>query len=72
MTRRDTTPFGRFWSEFRENHVALGALAVVVVVVGTAVLAPLFTPQDPYDIGKLVLGDARRPPGFVGAGGYTH
>ncbi len=72
MTRRDTTPFGRFWSEFRENRVALGALAVVVVVVGTAVLAPLFTPQDPYDIGKLVLGDARRPPGFVGAGGYTH
>lgn len=72
MTRRDTTPLGRFWTEFQENRVAVGALAVVVVVVGAAVLAPLFTPQDPYDIGKLVLGDARRPPGFVGAGGYSH
>jgi peptide/nickel transport system permease protein len=72
MTRRDTTPLGRFWLEFRENRVALGALVVVVVVVGAAVLAPLVVPQNPYDIGKLVLGDARRPPGFVGAGGYTH
>ncbi|MGQ0675720.1 MAG: ABC transporter permease [Rhodospirillales bacterium] len=72
MTRRDTTPLGRFWTEFSENRVAVGALAVVVVVVGAAVLAPLFAPQNPYDIGKLVLGDARRPPGFVGAGGYAH
>ncbi len=72
MTRRDTTPLGRFWAEFCENRVALGGLAVVVIVVGAAVLAPLFTPQNPYDIGKLVLGDARRPPGFVGAGGYSH
>ena len=72
MMRRDTTPLGRFWLEFRENRVALGALVVVVVVVGAALLAPLFVPQNPYDIGKLVLGDARRPPGFVGAGGYAH
>jgi peptide/nickel transport system permease protein len=70
--RRETSPLGRFWAEFRENRVAVGALVVVVVVVGAAVLAPLFTPQDPYDIGKLVLGDARRPPGFIGAGGYVH
>jgi peptide/nickel transport system permease protein len=70
--RRESSPLGRFWAEFRENRVAVGALVVVVVVVGAAVLAPLFTPQNPYDIGKLVLGDARRPPGFVGAGGYVH
>jgi peptide/nickel transport system permease protein len=72
MTRRDASPFVRFWIEFAENRLALAALGVVIVVVGAAVLAPLFTPQDPYDIGKLVLGDARRPPGFVGAGGYVH
>jgi len=70
--RRESSPLARFWAEFRENRIAVGALAVVVVVVGAAVLAPLFTPQDPYDIGKLVLGDARRPPGFIGAGGYVH
>jgi peptide/nickel transport system permease protein len=70
--RREASPLARFWAEFAENRVALGALFVVVIVVGAAVLAPLFTPQNPYDIGKLVLGDARRPPGFVGAGGYVH
>ena len=66
------SPLGRFWTEFSESRVAVAALAVVVLVIGLAVLAPLFAPQDPYDIGKLVLGDARRPPGFVGAGGYVH
>ncbi len=29
-------------------------------------------PQNPYDLGKLSLADARRPPGFVGSGGYVH
>lgn len=72
MKPRAATPFGRFWAEFCENRVALGGLAIVVIVVGAAVLAPLFTPQNPYDIGKLVLSDARRPPGYVGAGGYSH
>jgi peptide/nickel transport system permease protein len=37
-----------------------------------ALLAPLITPQDPYDIANLSLSDARRPPGFVGSEGYVH
>jgi len=37
-----------------------------------AVLAPWITPQDPYDLATLSLRDARRPPGFVGSGGYVH
>ena len=61
-----------FWSEFRENRVAVAALVVVAATVLAAVLAPLITPQDPYDIGNLSLSDARRPPGFVGSEGYTH
>ncbi len=72
MAAQTTTPLGRFWMEFSESRVAVAALAVVALVVAMATLAPLFAPQDPYDIGKLVLGDARRPPGFVGAGGYVH
>lgn len=63
---------GAFWSEFRENRVAVAGLVVVVAIVLAAVLAPLITPQDPYDIGNLSLSDARRPPGFVGSEGYIH
>jgi peptide/nickel transport system permease protein len=61
-----------FWREYAENRVALAALAVVVLILGAALAAPLFAPQDPYDLASLDLMDARRPPGFVGSGGYAH
>lgn len=66
------TPFARFWTEFRENRIALVALVVVVLTVLLAIFAPLVSPQNPYDMTGLSLMDARRPPGFVGSGGYTH
>lgn len=66
------SPLAGVWSEFRENKVAVAALAVVVIIVLAALLAPWITPQNPYDIGNLNLMDARRPPGFVGSGGYVH
>ncbi|MBN9061798.1 MAG: peptide ABC transporter permease [Rhizobiales bacterium 65-9] len=61
-----------FWRDFRENPVAVAALAVVALILALAVAAPLFTPQNPYDIANLDLMDARRPPGYVGSGGYAH
>jgi peptide/nickel transport system permease protein len=66
------SPLARIWSEFRENRIAVVALAVVVIIAILALLAPLIAPQNPYDLAKLVLMDARRPPGFVGSSGYTH
>ncbi|MCU4181434.1 ABC transporter permease [Bosea sp. BH3] len=68
----EASPVARFWAEFRESKVAVAALAVVVLMIGLALLAPLVAPQDPYDLANLSLSDARRPPGFVGSGGYTH
>ena len=66
------SPLARFWAEFRESTVAVAALAVVVLIVLLAVMAPLIAPQNPYDLSQLVLGDARRPPGFVGRHGFTY
>jgi peptide/nickel transport system permease protein len=65
-------PFARIWGEFRENRVAVAALAVALAIALVALLAPLIAPQNPYDLAKLVLMDARRPPGYVGSGGYVH
>jgi peptide/nickel transport system permease protein len=65
-------PLWRIWAEFRENRVAFGALIVVAAIGLIALLAPLIAPQNPYDLASLVLIDARRPPGFVGSGGYVH
>ncbi len=68
----DVSPLARFWAEFRANRIAVVALAVVVAIVLLAVLAPLYAPQNPYDLANLVLMDARRPPGYVGSKGFTH
>ena len=71
MAAREVSPYVLFWNEFRENRIAVASLAVIAIVAATALLAPWIAPQDPYDIGKLVLMDARRPPGFVGSGEPT-
>jgi peptide/nickel transport system permease protein len=65
-------PLARIWDEFRENRVAVAALVVVTAIALIALLAPLIAPQNPYDLAKLVLMDARRPPGYVGSNGYMH
>ena len=54
------------------GFVAFCALIVVIAIALIALLAPLIAPQNPYDLASLVLMDARRPPGFVGSGGYVH
>ncbi len=65
-------PIARFWSEFRESRIAFVALLVIGLIFALALLAPWIAPQNPYDLGTLVLMDARRPPGHVGAGGYVY
>ncbi|MFC4671558.1 ABC transporter permease [Seohaeicola nanhaiensis] len=67
-----TPPIVLFWREFRRNHIATIALAVTLLLAFVAVFAPFIAPQDPYNLQTLSLMDARRPPGFVGSGGYVH
>lgn len=66
------TPAARFWAEFKINRIALLALLLVVIILILAFLAPWITPQDPYELSKLVLTDARRPPGHIGSSGMVH
>jgi peptide/nickel transport system permease protein len=68
----EPSPLRAFWADFAESPVAVVALAVVVVLALVALLAPWITPQNPYDLAGLSLRDARRPPGWVGSGGYVH
>lgn len=65
-------PLSLFWSRFSENRVALFALMLVLLILILAIFAPWIAQQNPYDLRTLSLLDARRPPGFVGSGGYTH
>ncbi|MFY0611088.1 MAG: ABC transporter permease [Hyphomicrobiaceae bacterium] len=59
------TPFRRFMSDFVESPVAVFALGLLAIIILLAVLAPLITPQNPYDLGQVDIMDARLPPGEV-------
>ncbi len=72
LVRDTSSPLGRFWREFSENYIAVTALAVVLLIALVALFAPWVAPQNPYDLANLNLADARKAPGFAGAGGYTY
>jgi peptide/nickel transport system permease protein len=63
------TPLARFWSQFAESRLALAGLALLLLIVGTALLAPVVAPQNPYDLAALDLMDARQPPGAAAMSG---
>lgn len=69
---RAETPFQRFVSEFAASRLALGGLVVFGIIVALAVLAPLITPQNPYDLAELDILDGRMEPGTVGGAGFTY
>jgi peptide/nickel transport system permease protein len=59
----------RFGSQFAESRLALLGLAMLLAVIAIALTAPFISPQNPYDLGKLDLMDARLPPGEKAASG---
>jgi len=52
-----------FAAEFAESRLALLGLALLLVIMALALAAPLFAPQNPYDLAQLDLLDARLAPG---------
>lgn len=70
-TLKVETPLQRFWSEFCESWIALGALFILLAIVILAVLAPWITPQNPYDLAQVDVLDGKLPPGSEAYTGYT-
>jgi peptide/nickel transport system permease protein len=64
--------FAALWNEFAENRLALGALAVVVLLIAVALLAPFITPQNPYDLTQLSILDNMLPPGASSMDGHLY
>jgi len=60
---RIETPLKRFVLAYRSDGVAVGALAVLCVIVVAAVLCPWIAPQNPYDLSVLDVMDSRLAPG---------
>lgn len=69
----EQSPFTRFAREFAESRLALVGLAMLLAVIAIALFAPWIAPQNPYDLGRLDLLDARLPPGErAGSGDMTY
>jgi peptide/nickel transport system permease protein len=64
----EETPFRRFVSEFLSSRLALTGLVLLSLVIAIALFAPWISPQNPYDLGKLDLMDARLEPGAKSLG----
>ena len=56
------SPLRRFLADFAESRIAMAGLAVFALVLAAAVLAPLLSPQNPYDLNQLDIMDGRQPP----------
>ncbi|WP_427309448.1 ABC transporter permease [Cupriavidus sp. H39] len=70
---RRESPWRRVAANFLASRTAVFGLAVLVLLVLAALLAPWITPQNPYDLLQLDVMDARLAPGTAtGAGTYSY
>ena len=60
---KEQTPFRRFVGEFAESRLALVGLAMLLLVLTVAILAPVISPQNPYDLGQIDLMESKLAPG---------
>jgi peptide/nickel transport system permease protein len=64
-------PVWRVMRDFRKSPLALFGLALLILIVLAAFLAPWVTPQNPYDLRSLSIMDSRLAPGEVGFSGVS-
>src|SRR5512144_879829 len=70
-SRSAVTPFARIVRDFCANPIALVGLALLALIALAAILAPLISPQNPYDLAQLDVMDSRLPPGSQSMTGGT-
>lgn len=65
------TPFRRFVADFADSKLALFGLALFTIILIAALLAPVLSPQNPYDLNQLDIMDGRLAPGEKSGAGFT-
>ena len=65
-------PLLEFAHDFAASKSALVGAVVLLAFIVVALFAPWLVPQDPYDLAKLDILDARLPPGSVAGDGSLH
>jgi peptide/nickel transport system permease protein len=65
------TPWRRFATDFLDSRLAVVGLALLATVLFVALFAPVISPQNPYDLSRLDIMDAKLPPGAQSLDGQT-
>jgi peptide/nickel transport system permease protein len=65
------SPVRRIAADFAESRLALVGLATLIVILIVAIGAPLFSPQNPYNLATLDIMDSKLPPGARSLDGMT-
>jgi peptide/nickel transport system permease protein len=61
------TPPQAFLRQFRSSRLALLGVFLLLAMIVAAILAPWIAPQNPYDLARIDVLDARLPPGAMSA-----
>jgi len=64
-------PLRDFTASFARDRIAIGALAVLALILFAAVFAPLLSPQNPYNLAQLDILDSKLEPGSKAGEGFT-
>ncbi|WP_281645957.1 ABC transporter permease [Parendozoicomonas sp. Alg238-R29] len=51
-----------FWYSFKRDKVAIVSFVVLVLMAGSALLAPVIAPTNPYDLATIDIMDSELPP----------
>jgi peptide/nickel transport system permease protein len=69
VTVQTEAPLRRLVADFFDSKLAVVGLVVFAIIVLIALVAPLISPQNPYDLNQLDIMDGRLPPGTVSSTG---
>ncbi|MBS0321457.1 MAG: ABC transporter permease [Proteobacteria bacterium] len=67
--RSAESPWRRVVDDFCASRLAVAGLALFALLVAAALLAPLISPQNPYDLAQIDVLDSKLPPGSLGGAG---
>ena len=70
-TATTPAPTRELLASFARDRLALIAVIVLALILGAAVLAPVLSPQNPYDLAQLDILDAKLEPGAKSVEGKT-
>ena len=65
-------PLRVFAASFTRDRIAVAGLTVLIIVLLSAVFAPLISPQNPYNLAQLDILDSKLAPGAKAAEGFTY